>query len=263
MRHFGGIAQASAKFGNTGIAARAPNVAWGEFVKDFLDDQFVRQGLEDLAAGMQFYDHSLVRGLQAFLCFLLIRDDAQQLCPAILELFLQESASLLRQRRLAYIGALLVGVDLSIERETPSTRKGQHGSGLLFIRDNRRQVSAGRGMPFDCRRDEFFYFPSNSASACLGSFYTVVTDETRHQVATRGASAWLRHAHPITGNSVPQLIPPFLGRRPCRPQLRWYVDSAGNCGARASRAVPVDSFHQSCARQAGHLRSSKAPGPPW
>src|SRR6266566_2330263 len=178
-------------------------------------------------------------------------------------LFHQESASLLRQRRLAYIGALLVGVDLSIERETPSTRKGQHGSGLLFIRDNRRQVSAGRGMPFDCRRDEFFYFPSNSASACLGSFYTVVTDETRHQVATRGASAWLRHAHPITGNSVPQLIPPFLGRRPCRPQLRWYVDSAGNCGARASRAVPVDSFHQSCARQAGHLRSSKAPGPPW
>ena len=74
------------------------------------------------------------------------------------------------------------------------------------------------GLPFDCKRNQLFSFAANGAGARLGGFYTVIAEETGHHVTTRGASAWLRHTHPITGNSVPQLIPPFRGRRPGRLQ---------------------------------------------
>src|SRR5713101_6020773 len=67
LRHVGGIALAFAKLGDTSIAARTPGIARGKLVKNLLDDQFVRQGLQNSAARMKLDHHSLVRGLQSFL----------------------------------------------------------------------------------------------------------------------------------------------------------------------------------------------------
>src|SRR5215470_15031791 len=109
---------------------------------------------------------------------------------------------------------------------------------------------------------QLFNFTTNSTGTCLSGIYTIVTDETRHQVSTRRASAWLWHAHSITGNSVPQLNPPFRDRRPGRPQQCWYVDSVGSFARASARAALVSSSRQSFARQADPLHSLIAPDPP-
>src|SRR5579863_1608918 len=263
LRHLRSVSQAPTKLGDACKATRTPGIAWSEFVKNLFDDQLIRQRLQNLAAGMQLDHHRAVCSLQSRCCLIFVRDDAQQFFTAILELLLRKSTSLIRQRRQGYFCALLVGKDLFIERETALARKCQYSRRLLFIRDDRSQVLASGCLPFDGNRDQFFSFTANGAGARLGSFNTVIAEETCHHVATRRASAWLRHTHPITGNSVPQLIPPFRGRRPGRPQSCWYADSAGSCATAVFHVVPVDSSLRSCAPLAGRLHSSKAPGQPW
>src|SRR5205807_9748049 len=103
-------------------------------------------------------------------------------------------------------------------------------------------------------------FTTVSRCACVVGVCPVITDKSRHQVPTRRTSARLWHTHPVTGNSVPQLSPPFRDRRPGRPQQRWYVDSAGSCVKANAHAALASSSHQSFARQAGLLHSSIIPG---
>src|SRR5579875_761444 len=119
-------------------------------------------------------------------------------------------------------------------------------------------LSSGQ-IALDSNRNQLFRLPADGTSARLRGLYTIIADETYHEITPSRSSTRLRHAHPITGNSVPHLIPPFRDRRLNRPQPRWYVDSAGNCAPASARATLAGSSHQSFARRAGLPHSWKAP----
>lgn len=108
LHHLRGIALPPTKLGDTSVATMSSHVARREFVKDTLDDQLVGQRFEDAAAGAQLNHHRLVRCLQALFGLILIGDDAQQLIAARLQLLLLETTTLIGQRRLTKVGALLV-----------------------------------------------------------------------------------------------------------------------------------------------------------
>src|SRR5215471_2377329 len=77
LRHFSGIALTPAKFRDTSIATGANSITRRQFVKNFLDDQFIRKRFQDTAACMQFYNYCLERGLQCLLSFILVRNDTK------------------------------------------------------------------------------------------------------------------------------------------------------------------------------------------
>src|SRR5712692_7166083 len=107
--------------------------------------------------------------------------------------------------------------------------------------------------------NQLFSFATNGARARLRSLYPIVTDEACHHATARCAAAWLRHTHAVTGNSVPDVSPPFSNRRPYR--LQWYscADWEGSYAEAIARATLASSSHRSYAHPAGLLRSLRAP----
>src|SRR5258708_29670788 len=204
---------------------------------------------------MQLNHHRLVRGLQSLLGSSRVRDDLQQLTAAPFILILQELAALGSQGGQTQLVALLVGLNLVRERIAASAGKLQNFRRFFRVGNHRRQMSQRGSASLHSRGDQLLCFTSDGTRACLGRFYTVITNETGHQTAARRESACSRHAHPVTGNSVPQLSPPFRGRRPCRRQRCWYADSGGNCAQAAARAIPLSSSLQNYVHPEDPLRS--------
>src|SRR5579863_4276526 len=117
--------------------------------------------------------------------------------------------------------------------------------------------------PLDSYIDEFFNFTPDGTRARLRRLNSIVTDETGHHTTTRSAATWLRHTHPVTGNSVPHVSPPFRGRRPCRlPYGSDYSNLVRSYAGASVLATPVNSSRQNCARLADHPHSWRGPDQP-
>src|SRR5579884_138400 len=265
LGNLSGVAFAAAQLGDAGVAAGASDIAGSKLLEHLLDDQFIGQGAENLAARVQLNHHRLVSRLQSALGLGFVGDDAQEFLAAILELVLQELAAFRRQRGFALIEALLIAGNAIVEGEATATGELHQTFGLLLVFHDGGQVFPGSQAALNRRINQFFDFTTNGAGARLGGLYAIVADQARHQVATGRAALRLRHAHPVTGYSMPQLSPPFPDRRPYRLQRRSDADSdsAGSCGRASVRATLAGSFPRNCAPPAGLPRSSKAPGPLW
>src|SRR6266496_251311 len=224
LRNRGSIALAAPDLGDARIAAGTISVPRGQLLEHLLHHQLVGQCAQNRTAGVELDHHRLVRGLQSALGLIFVREDAQQFLATSLELIFKELAALVGQRGFHLLRAYLVRLNSLLQREATATGESQNLRGLLRIGNDRSQVPLSSGMALHCCIYQLFNLATDRSGACLGGLYAIIPDQASHEITPRRTATRLRHIHPVAGNSVPQLNPPFRGRRPYRLRQCWYAD---------------------------------------